>query len=61
MKENKAFFFIVFLNLFLSLLIVCLSPRFDIITFICFVITNAIIFELLVLDDKHREKRQGRR
>ncbi|XVG99755.1 sensor histidine kinase [Eubacteriales bacterium KG127] len=57
MKENKSVFFIVFLNLFLSLLIVCLSPRFDIITFICFVITNAIIFGLLVLDDKHREKK----
>lgn len=57
MKENKGVFSIVFLNLFLSLLTVYLSPRFDIITFICFVITNAITFGLLVLDGKNREKK----
>lgn len=57
MKENKGVFSIVFLNLFLSLLTVYLSPRFDIITFVCFVITNAITFGLLVLDGKNREKK----
>ena len=57
MKENKGFLCIVFINLFLSLLTVCLSPRFDIITFICFVIVNAIVFVLLTLNDKYREKR----
>ena len=57
MKENKGFLCIVFLNLFLSLLTVYLSPRFDIITFICFVTANAIIFGLLVLDGKHKENR----
>ena len=57
MKENKGFLCIVFINLFLSLLTVCLSPRFDIITFICFVIVNAIIFVLLILNDKNRENR----
>ena len=57
MKENKGFLCIVFLNLFLSLLTVCLSPRFDIITFMCFVIVNAIVFVLLTLNDKYRENR----
>ena len=57
MKENKGFLCIVFINLFLSLLTVCLSPRFDIITFISFVIVNAIVFVLLTLNDKYRENR----
>lgn len=57
MKENKGFLCIVFLNLFLSLLTVCLSPRLDIITFMCFVIVNAIVFVLLTLNDKYRENR----
>ena len=57
MKENKGFICIVFINLFLSLLTVCLSPRLDIITFMCFVIVNAIIFVLLTLNDKYRKNR----
>ena len=57
MKENKGFLCIVFLNLFLSLLTVCLSPRFDIITFMCFVIVNVIVFVLLILNDKNRKNR----
>ena len=57
MKENKGFLCIVFINLFLSLLTVCLSPRFDIITSICFVIVNAIVFVLLTLNGKYRENR----
>lgn len=57
MKENKGFLCIVFINLFLSLLTVCLSPRLDIITFICFVIVNVIVFVLLILNDKYRENR----
>lgn len=57
MKENKGFLCIVFLNLFLSLLTVCLSPRFDIITFMCFVIVNVIVFVLLILNDKYRKNR----
>lgn len=61
MKENKGFLCIVFLNLFLSLLTVYLSPRFDIITFICFVILNTIIFGLFVLDSKHKGNRIKKR
>ena len=57
MKENKGFLCIVFLNLFLSLLTVCLSPRLDIITFMCFVIVNVIVFVLLILNDKNRKNR----
>ena len=57
MKENKGFLCIVFINLFLSLLTVCLSPRLDIITFMCFVIVNVIVFVLLILNDKNRENR----
>lgn len=57
MKENKGFLCIVFINLFLSLLTVCLSPRLDIITFICFVIVNVIVFVLLILNDKYRKNR----
>ena len=57
MKENKGFLCIVFLNLFLSLLTVCLSPRLDIITFMCFVIVNVIVFVLLILNDKYRKNR----
>ncbi|RKW41244.1 MAG: sensor histidine kinase [Lachnospiraceae bacterium] len=57
MKENKGFICIVFINLFLSLLTVCLSPRLDIITFMCFVIVNVIVFVLLILNDKYRKNR----
>ena len=57
MKGNKGFLCIVFINLFLSLLTVCLSPRFDIITFMCFVIVNVIVFVLLILNDKNRKNR----
>ena len=57
MKENKGFLCIVFINLFLSLLTVCLSPRLDIITFMCFVIVNVIVFVLLILNDKYRKNR----
>ena len=57
MKENKGFLCIVFINLFLSLLTVCLSPRLDIITFMCFVIVNVIVFVLLILNDKNRKNR----
>ena len=57
MKENKGFLCIVFTNLFLSLLTVCLSPRLDIITFMCFVIVNVIVFVLLILNDKNRKNR----
>lgn len=57
MKENKGFICIVFINLFLSLLTVCLSPRLDIITFMCFVIVNVIVFVLLILNDKNRKNR----
>lgn len=57
MKDNKGVLCIVFLNLFLSLITVYLSPRFDIITFICLVIASTITFGLLVLDGKYREKK----
>lgn len=57
MKGNKGFLCIVFINLFLSLLTVCLSPRLDIITFMCFVIVNVIVFVLLILNDKYRKNR----
>lgn len=57
MKENKGFLCIVFINLFLSLLTVCLSPRLDIITFMCFIIVNVIVFVLLILNDKYRKNR----
>ena len=57
MKENKGFICIVFINLFLSLLTVCLSPRLDIITLMCFVIVNVIVFVLLILNDKYRKNR----
>ena len=57
MKDNKGFLCIIFLNLFLSLLTIYLSPRFDIITLLCFVIVNAIILALLILNSKHREKK----
>lgn len=57
MKDNKGVICIILINLFLSLLTVFLSPRFDIITFICFVIVNAITFGLLVLDGKNRKKK----
>lgn len=57
MKDNKVYIFIIVLNLFLSLLTVHISPRADIITLVFFVIANAIIFALLLLNERHRRNR----
>ncbi|KIR03878.1 Two component system histidine kinase [Lachnospiraceae bacterium TWA4] len=55
MRNNKEYIPIILLNLFLSLLVVYVSPRFDVITFGCFLAVNVIIFVLLLL----REKKQN--
>lgn len=54
MKENRNIFLIILLNLILSLLVVFISPRFDIVTLCYFLVVNAIILFLLVLNEKHK-------
>ena len=55
MKENRNIFLIILLNLILSLLVVFISPRFDIVTLCYFLVVNAIILFLLVLNEKHKK------
>ncbi len=55
MKENRNIFLIILLNLILSLLVVFISPRFDIVTLCYFLVVNATILFLLVLNEKHKK------
>ena len=55
MKENRNIFLIILLNLILSLSVVFISPRFDIVTLCYFLVVNAIILFLLVLNEKHKK------
>lgn len=56
MKEYKSLVGIVFINMCMSLAVICISPRFDLITLMAFVITNAILFFLLLMIEKNKEK-----
>ncbi len=55
MKDNRTIFLILFLNLVLSLATVFVSPRLDVITFCCFLLLNAILFFLLILNEKNKK------
>lgn len=56
MKNNK-YIFIIFINLFLSLLIVYISPRFDIFTLFYFIISNIILYIFLMLNEFYQRKK----
>ena len=56
MKNNK-YIFIIFINLFLSLLIVYISPRFDIFTLFYFIIVNIILYIFLMLNEFYQRKK----
>lgn len=57
MRESRNLIFIIFLNLILSLAIVFISPRFDVITLFYFVFANAILLLLLILNKKHEKNK----
>lgn len=56
MKKYRNFLYIGILNLCLSLLVVFLSPRFDLITFLGFFLVNVILIFLLINNDKKKDK-----
>lgn len=55
MKEYKTLICIVFLNLWMSLFVVYFSPRWDVITLMAFIVTNSILFCLLLLSKSKNE------
>ena len=57
MKNNRNLFLIIFLNLVLSLVIVFISPRFDVITLCYFIFINAILLFLLILNEKQKKNK----
>lgn len=61
MKEYKTFIVLLFLNLCLSLLVVNLSPRFDVVTLMGFIAVNFLLFIMLTLNEKKREKKIKKR
>lgn len=56
MKNYKLLLYITLVNFCMSLFVSYISPRFDIITFIAFIVTNSILFFLLLVNKKNREK-----
>ena len=57
MKNNRNLFLIIFLNLVLSLVIVFISPRFDVITLCYFIFVNAILLFFLILNEKQKKNK----
>lgn len=55
MRKNKRILLIIVLNLLMSLFVVHLNPRFDILTLIGFLITNIILFVILRKFEKKKE------
>ncbi|WP_303863597.1 HAMP domain-containing sensor histidine kinase [Alkalibaculum bacchi] len=56
MKSNKIFIGIVIFNFILSMFVVFISPRFDIITAFGFLIVNVVLFILIKLNDIRQDK-----
>lgn len=56
MKANKRNIGVVLCNLILSMLVIYLSPRFDIFTLFGLIVVNIIIFILITLNDYRKKK-----
>ena len=56
MRKNKRILLIIVLNLLMSLFVVYLNPRFDILTLIGFLLTNIILFVILRKIKSKKEK-----
>lgn len=56
MNKNKNILFVLILNLIMSLLVIYLNPRFDILTLIGFLVINIILFIVISIIEKKKEK-----
>ena len=56
MRKNKRILLIIVLNLLMSLFVVYLNPRFDILTLIDFLLINIILFIVISKIEKEKEK-----
>ena len=56
MNKNKNILLVLILNLIMSLLVIYLSPRFDILTLIGFLVINIILFIVISKIEKEKEK-----
>lgn len=56
MSKNKNILFVLILNLIMSLFVVYLNPRFDILTLIGFLLINIILFIVISKIEKKKEK-----
>lgn len=61
MGTYKSFIVLLFLNVCLSLLVVFISPRFDLITLLAFLAVNLLLFFLLILNEQSKEKKIKKR
>ncbi|HGD9447418.1 TPA: sensor histidine kinase [Streptococcus agalactiae] len=55
MRKNKRILLIIVLNLLMSLFVVYLNPRFDILTLIGFLLINIILFLIIIKFEKKKE------
>lgn len=56
MNKNKNILLVLILNLIMSLLVIYLNPRFDILTLIGFLVINIILFIVISKIEKEKEK-----
>ncbi|MFR4764139.1 MAG: sensor histidine kinase, partial [Anaerococcus obesiensis] len=56
MNRSKNIFLVLILNLLMSLFVVYLNPRFDILTLIGFLLINIILFIVISKIEKKKEK-----
>lgn len=56
MSKNKNILLVLILNLLMSLLVIYLNPRFDILTLIGFLVINIILFIVISKIEKEKEK-----
>jgi len=56
MSKNKNILLVLILNLIMSLFVVYLNPRFDILTLIGFLLINIILFIVISKIEKKKEK-----
>ena len=56
MNKHKNILFVLILNLIMSLLVIYLNPRFDILTLIGFLVINIILFIVISKIEKKKEK-----
>lgn len=56
MGDHRALMYIVIINIIMSLFVSCLSPRFDIVTLMLLIISNTVLFFMLLVREKNKHE-----